>query len=97
MKKALIHVDQDRIHQFVATDDDIFPVSESYRWVDVADGTTEFDTWDGTKVIAFVEPIPPAPEDTEFTKEDLTRMFRQAGLTIAQMNQAQRDRGKPIP
>jgi len=44
-----------RICQVVA-DDATFPVHSDLQWVDVADGTTDFDTWVDSKVVKYVAP-----------------------------------------
>ena len=51
MKKALVH--ETRICQF----GEVFPVHESLTWVDVADDTTEKDTYVDGAVVKYVEPV----------------------------------------
>lgn len=55
MKRALISpLENNRIAQI---EDEDFPVAEPLHWVDVADDTTTWDTWDGTQVVKYVEPV----------------------------------------
>ncbi len=42
-------------------------------------------------------PIPPAPEDTPLTPEDIERWMRTQGATPAVIAALKRDRGKPLP
>jgi len=49
---------------------DTFPVHPSLQWVDVADDTTELDTWDGTQVVKYVTPV-------ETPREAIERLERQ--------------------
>lgn len=51
--KALIQ--GSRICELVA-DDKTFPVHSDLKWVDVADGTTDKDTYVDNKVVKYVEP-----------------------------------------
>ena len=51
MKKALVH--KTRICEFGTP----FPVHESLTWVDVADDTTEKDTYVDDAVVKYVEPV----------------------------------------
>jgi hypothetical protein len=53
--KALIQ--GTRICQLV-DDDKTFEVHSDLKWVDVADGTTDFDTWIDNKVVKYVAPTP---------------------------------------
>ena len=52
MKKALVH--ETRICEFGTP----FPVHEDLKWVDVADDTTEQDTYVDGAVVKYVEPVP---------------------------------------
>jgi hypothetical protein len=52
MKKALVH--ESRICEFGTP----FPVHESLTWVDVADDTTQQDTYVDGAVVKYVEPVP---------------------------------------
>ena len=40
----------------VVDDDKTFEVHSDLKWVDVADGTTDFDTWIDNKVVKYVAP-----------------------------------------
>ena len=51
--KALIH--GTRICELV-DDDKTFEVHSDLKWVDIADGTTTFDTYVDDKVVKYVEP-----------------------------------------
>jgi hypothetical protein len=42
----------------VVDDDKTFEVHSDLKWVDVADGTTDFDTWIDNKVVKYVAPTP---------------------------------------
>jgi hypothetical protein len=56
MKKA-IHSENGRITDICEPGQE-FPISEPLEWIDVADDTTETDTWDGTQVVKFVPHVP---------------------------------------
>jgi hypothetical protein len=73
MKKALIQ--GERICEIR---DDTFPVHPDLIWVDVADGTTEFDTYVDGEVVAYVAP--------ELTMDDL-RIRRNTMLTSSDWSQ----------
>ena len=73
MRKALIQ--GERICEIR---DDVFPVHPDLVWVDVADGTTEFDTYVDGEVVAYVAP--------ELTMDDL-RMQRNMMLTNSDWSQ----------
>jgi len=34
-----------------------FPIASPLEWIDVADDTTEIDTWDGTQIVKHVPPV----------------------------------------
>jgi hypothetical protein len=51
MRKALIHGER-----ICEVRDDTFPVHPDLFWVDVADGTTEFDTYVDGEVVTYVAP-----------------------------------------
>jgi hypothetical protein len=56
MKRA-IHSDNGRISDICEPGQE-FPISEPLEWIDVADDTTEMDTWNGTQVIKHVPYVP---------------------------------------
>jgi len=60
---------------------DTFPVHPSLQWVDVADDTTELDTWDGTQVVKHVTPVETPQEVIERLERQITpRRMREAVL-----------------
>ena len=56
MKKA-IHSADGRISDICEPGKE-FPIASPLEWIDVADDTTEDDTWDGTKVVKYVPHVP---------------------------------------
>ena len=56
MKKA-IYSDNGRISDICEPGQE-FPIATPLEWIDVADDTTERDTWDGTKVVKHVPHVP---------------------------------------
>ena len=56
MKKA-IYSDNGRISDICEPGQE-FSIHESLEWIDVADDTTEMDTWDGTQVVKHVPHVP---------------------------------------
>jgi len=60
MKRALIQ--GTRICEFVATEADQFEVHPDLQWIEVADDTTEQDTFIDGSVVKYVEPAPTTEE-----------------------------------
>jgi len=78
MKKALVH--ETRICEFGTP----FPVHESLTWVDVADDTTQQDTYVDGAVVKYVEPVLTTLEKIIALESAVTqRRFRDAHLTDA--------------
>lgn len=101
--KRLALVDQNGlIVNIVSVPDDW--TDEDPRWqppgnlsaVDVPDAAPG-DTWDGSKRVRKPSASPRDPADTKLAFEDLERLLRGLGVTQGQINQAKRDRGKPMP
>ena len=76
MKKALVH--EARICEFGTP----FPVHESLTWVDVADDTTQQDTYVDGAVVKYVEPVLTTLEKIIALESAVTqRRLRDAHLT----------------
>ena len=58
MKKAIYSPNENGRITNICEPGQEFPISEPLEWIDVADDTTEQDTWNGTKVVKFVPHVP---------------------------------------
>lgn len=79
MKRALVQ--GTRICEFVATEADQFEVHPDLQWVEVADDTTEQDTYENGAVVKYVAPTPTPLDQILLLEAEITpRRLREAVL-----------------
>lgn len=68
MKRGLIADNENgRIVMIVSSFDDEIPISLPLHWEAVPDNTTDRDTWDGNRVVKYIEP--PIPDNSRVNSQ----------------------------